>query len=237
MSRAILQVSELSAGYGAVEIVRDISLNVHAGEVVVLLGPNGAGKTTTLRAISGLIPAKAGDVTVLGRQVAREAPYARARRGVAHLPEGRGIFFSLTVAEHFALRYRGERRLSLDDALEFFPELEKLRNRLAGQLSGGEQQILALARALARGPRLLLVDELSLGLAPVIVERLMPVIREYATVTGAGVLLVEQHVKLALSIADRGYVLAHGGVRLTDSAEALRQNEDLILQSYLGGRD
>jgi branched-chain amino acid transport system ATP-binding protein len=235
VTRAILDVRELTAGYGATTIVRDVSLFVNSGEVVVLLGPNGAGKTTTLRAISGLIPAKAGEIALLGRSIPREAPYARARRGLAHLPEGRGNFFSLTVAEHFALRYRGEPKPSFEDALEFFPELDRLRNRLAGQLSGGEQQMLGLARALARGPRLLLIDELSLGLAPIIVERLMPVVRDYATVTGAGVLLVEQHVQMALGIADRGYVLAHGGVRMTDSADVLRGNEALIFESYLGG--
>lgn len=234
IDRALLEVEGLSAGYGRVGIVKDVDLRVHAGEVVVLLGPNGAGKTTSLRAISKLIPATTGEVRLLGRSDRREPAHALARRGLSHLPEGRGLFYSLTVAEHFALGYPGERRLSFERALTFFPELERLRDRLAGQLSGGEQQMLALARAMARGPRLLLIDELSLGLAPVIVNRLMPRVREFADVTGAGVLLVEQHVELALGIADRGYVMSRGRVRMTATAQRLLADQDLIVASYMG---
>jgi branched-chain amino acid transport system ATP-binding protein len=231
---ALLEVEGLAAGYGRVGIVRDVSLRVDAGEVVVLLGPNGAGKTTTLRAISKIIPATAGDVRFLGRSDKREAAFTLARRGLGHLPEGRGLFFGMTVDEHFALSHPGERRLSFTEALRFFPELERLRTRRAGQLSGGEQQMLALARAMARGPRLLMIDELSLGLAPLIVERLMPRVREYADVTGAGVLLVEQQVSAALRIADRGYVMARGRVRMSADAEQLIADHDVIVASYLG---
>jgi branched-chain amino acid transport system ATP-binding protein len=229
-----LEVEGLAAGYGRVGIVRDVSLRVDAGEVVVLLGPNGAGKTTTLRAISKIIPATAGEVRFLGRSDKREAAFTLARRGLGHLPEGRGLFFGMTVDEHFALSHPGERRLSFTEALRFFPELERLRTRRAGQLSGGEQQMLALARAMARGPRLLMIDELSLGLAPLIVERLMPRVREYADVTGAGVLLVEQQVSAALRIADRGYVMARGRVRMSADAEQLIADHDVIVASYLG---
>ncbi|WP_019181115.1 ABC transporter ATP-binding protein [Microbacterium yannicii] len=233
-SHALLEVDALAAGYGRAGVVRDISLHVGAGEVVVLLGPNGAGKTTTLRAISKVIPASAGEVRFLGRSDKREPAFALARRGLGHLPEGRGLFFGLTVEEHFALSHPGERRISFAEALTFFPELERLRTRRAGQLSGGEQQMLALARAMARGPRLLMIDELSLGLAPIIVERLMPRVREYADVTGAGVLLVEQQVNAALRIADRGYVMARGRVRMTADAEQLIADHDLIVASYMG---
>jgi branched-chain amino acid transport system ATP-binding protein len=149
------------------------------------------------------------------------------------VPENRGLFFGLSVAEHFRLGHRGE-RLDADAAYRYFPALAELRDRRCGLLSGGEQQMLAVARALARHPKLLLLDELSLGLAPLIVEGLLPVVREYATETGCGVLLVEQHIQLALGVADRGYVLSHGEVVLQDRAEALRRNRELLMASYFG---
>jgi ABC-type branched-subunit amino acid transport system ATPase component len=152
-----------------------------------------------------------------------------------HVPETRGLFFGLTVAEHFRLGHRRE-RLDSEAAYRYFPALAELRDRRCGLLSGGEQQMLAVARALARHPKLLLLDELSLGLAPLIVERLLPVVRDYATDTGCGVLLVEQHIQLALAIADRGYVLSRGEIVLHDRAEALRGNRDLLLASYFGDR-
>ena len=153
--------------------------------------------------------------------------------GIAHVPENRGLFFGLTVAEHFRLGHRRER---LDDeaAYRYFPALAELRDRRCGLLSGGEQQMLAVGRALARRPKLLLLDELSLGLAPLIVEGLLPVVREYALETGCGVLLVEQHIQLALTVADHGYVLSHGEIVLHDRAEALRGNRDLLMASYFG---
>ena len=200
---------------------------------MALLGSNGAGKTTTLRAISGLVKPVAGRVLFEGRDLARSSPSTRAQLGIAHVPEGRGLFFGLTVADHFRLGYRGER---LDDALafEYFPALTDLRNRRAGLLSGGEQQMLAVARALARHPALLLLDELSLGLAPVIVERLLPVVRRFAQERGCAVLLVEQHVQLALEVVDRGYVLSHGEIVLQNDAEHLRADRQLLVASYLG---
>jgi branched-chain amino acid transport system ATP-binding protein len=229
----VLQIEHLSAGYDQAPVVRGLDLTVGRGEVVGLLGPNGAGKTTTLRAISGIVKPLSGRILYQGDDLANVSPSARARIGIAHVPEGRGLFFGLTVAEHFRLGHRGER---LDDeiAYEYFPALKELRNRRAGLLSGGEQQMLAVARALARRPKLLLLDELSLGLAPVIVERLLPVVRQFAQDSECAVLLVEQHVHLALEVADRGYVLAHGQVVLHNKAAQLRADRQLLIASYLG---
>jgi branched-chain amino acid transport system ATP-binding protein len=233
MTDVLLSIDGLTAGYDQAAVIRDLDLTVGTGEVVALLGPNGAGKTTTLRVISGLVRPMSGRVTFAGRDVARVSPTQRARLGITHVPEGRGIFYGLTVAEHFRLGYRGERP---DDeaAYAYFPKLEELRARRVGLLSGGEQQMLAIARGLARRPRLLLLDELSLGLAPVIVERLLPVVHKYALDSGCGVLLVEQHIHLALEIADRGYVLSHGEIVLHDRAEVLNADRELLISSYLG---
>jgi branched-chain amino acid transport system ATP-binding protein len=229
----VLALEALSAGYDGAAVVRDLSLHIAGGEVVALLGPNGAGKTTTLRAISGTVRPLAGTIRLEGDDLARRSPTARARLGIAHVPEGRGIFFGLTVAEHFRLGYRGE-RLDAGIAFEYFPALAPLADRRAGLLSGGEQQMLALGRALARKPRLLLLDELSLGLAPVVVESLLPVVSSYARQSGCAVLLVEQHIQIALAVADRGYVLSHGELVLHERAEVLRADHQLILSSYLG---
>jgi branched-chain amino acid transport system ATP-binding protein len=232
-SGVMLQIEKLTAGYDQAAVVRDLDVTVSAGEVVALLGANGAGKTTTLRAISGLVKPMAGRIVFAGEDLASYSASARARLGIAHVPEGRGIFFGLTVAEHFRLGHRGE-RLDADAAYAYFPALDELRSRRAGLLSGGEQQMLAVGRALARRPKLLLLDELSLGLAPVIVENLLPIVRRYAQDSGCAVLLVEQHVHLALEVADRGYVLSHGDVVLHDTAEKLRADRHLLIASYLG---
>jgi branched-chain amino acid transport system ATP-binding protein len=228
-----LDISDLSAGYNGVAVVRDLSLSVHGGEIVVLLGPNGAGKTTTLLTVSGLLPIISGDVQVLGESVGHRSAHQIARSGFAHVPEDRSLFFQLTVAENLRL---STRRGSTDitRALRYFPALEDLMDRRAGLLSGGEQQMLAMGRALTVPPRLLIVDELSLGLAPIIVERLLPVLRDVADETGAGVLLVEQHVDLALEIADRAYVLSHGDLVLANDARYLRENRHLLEASYVG---
>ena len=233
MTDAVLTIEALTVGYDGAPVVRGLDLHVGGGEVVALLGANGAGKTTTLRAISGLLRPLSGRILFAGEDTAKIAPAALARRGIAHVPEGRGLFFGLTVAEHFRLGHRGE-HLDAEAAYGYFPALAELRGRPAGLLSGGEQQMLAVARALVRRPRVLLLDELSLGLAPVIVERLLPVVRSYALESGCAVLLVEQHVQLALEIADRGYVLSHGEVVLERTAQDLRGDEQLLVASYLG---
>jgi branched-chain amino acid transport system ATP-binding protein len=229
----VLSVEQLGAGYDQAPVVRGITLTVGKGEVVAVMGANGAGKTTTLRAISGIVHPLAGRILYLGEDLAHTHASARARLGIAHVPEGRGLFFGLTVSEHFRLGHRGE-RLDEEIAFQYFPALKDLRNRRAGLLSGGEQQMLAVGRALARKPKLLLLDELSLGLAPVIVERLLPVVRDFALDSGCGVLVVEQHVHLALEVADRGYVLSHGEIVLRNRAEELRADRQLLVTSYLG---
>ncbi len=233
MTDGLLSIEGLTAGYDKAAVIRNLDLTVDAGEVVALLGANGAGKTTTLRVISGLVRPMSGRVAFGGQDMARISPTKRARLGIVHVPEGRGLFYGLTVTEHFRLGYRGERP-DEDAAYEYFPKLAELRTRRVGLLSGGEQQMLAVARGLARRPRLLLLDELSLGLAPVIVEGLLPVVQQYALDSGCGVLLVEQHIQLALEIANRGYVLSHGEIVLHERAEVLHADRELLISSYLG---
>ena len=234
MTEPALRIEGLTTGYGKIVVVRDLDLHVDAGEVVALLGPNGAGKTTTLLAISGLLPARQGAVRALGRDVTGMAPQRVARLGVAHVPEDRSLFTQLTVAENLRMASRGRGRGRQREVFGYFGELERLLGRRAGLLSGGEQQMLAVGRALLQRPRLLLVDEMSLGLAPIIVQRLLPVLRDIAQRTGTGVLFVEQHVHLALEVADRAYVMRRGQVSLSGSAAELRQRREVIESSYLG---
>ena len=230
---ALLEIENLSTGYDGVPVVRDLDLHVDEGEVVALLGPNGAGKTTTLLTTSALLPIIDGDVRLFGRSVNGRRPHLVARDGLAHVPEDRSLFFGLTVKENLRLG-AAKGAADIDRALEYFPALGPILSRRAGLLSGGEQQMLAMGRALTVRPRLLMVDEMSLGLAPIIVERLLPVLRSIADSTGAGVLVVEQHVHLALEVADRAYVLSHGSLALEGSAAELSANRHLLESSYLG---
>src|ERR1700760_3155929 len=217
-----LVVRALSAGDRGVPVVRELNLEVRPGEVVALLGPNGAGKTTTLETIAGLNHPISGTVELSGEKVGGTPAYQLAGRGVALVPEGRALFPGLTVREHLRLA-GGRRGAGGGELLEMLPELRKCLHRKAGLLSGGEQQMLAIGRALVSRPRLLLVDEMSLGLAPVIVERLLPILRRAADEMGASVLFVEQHIALALEVSDRAYVLTHGRIVLEGAAEELRQ--------------
>jgi branched-chain amino acid transport system ATP-binding protein len=228
-----IKIKDLSTGYAGVPVVRGLNLHVNAGEVVALLGPNGAGKTTTLLTISGLVPVIEGSVAVLGTEIRKGRAYAVARRGLAHVPEDRSLFYQLTVRENIRLGRRGG-DIDMDRIFDYFPELKKLLKRRAGLLSGGEQQMLALGRALASDPKVMLVDEMSLGLAPVIVERLLPVLRRIADERGTAILIVEQHVHLALEVSDRAYVLTHGSLMLEGDAADLRTRRDLLESSYLG---
>ena len=234
---SVLSIQNLEAGYNGVPVVRGLNLNVEAGEVVALLGPNGAGKTTTLRTISGLLPPIGGTVEVLGGPTDSRRPYKVARRGVAHVAEDRSLFAGLTVKENLRLApglKRKDRATAYDRATEVFPALSPLMGRQAGLLSGGEQQMLAVARAIVTSPELLLVDEMSLGLAPVIVEEMLPVVRRVADELNAAVIVVEQHIHLALELADRAVVLANGEVVLDGDAATFRDDPSQIEASYLG---
>ncbi len=223
---AVLEADGLRAGYGKVEIVRDLHLHVDAGEVVALLGPNGAGKTTTISTLSGELRALGGEVRFLGTRT--EAPlHVRARKGLGVVSQERAVLMDLSARENLRVS-----RCDVDRALALFPELEEHLERRVGLLSGGQQQMLALARCLARKCRLLLVDELSLGLAPRIVDRLLAAVRDAAD-HGTAVLLVEQHIHKALSVADRVLVMTRGAVALEGNADDLVNRLDEIQDAYL----
>ncbi len=230
----LLEFERVSSGYHEGPVLREVSLVVRAGEIVALLGANGAGKTTLIRTAAGLLPASAGRVGVFGEWFRRPAPSTLARRGLAVVPQGRGALGRLTVRENLRLAAGRSHRGEIERVLGWFPALGGLLDRPAGELSGGERQRLALAVALVRRPRLLLVDELSFGLAPGVAPRLLELLRGIAAETSTGVLLVEQFAALALRVADRGYVLDRGRVALAAPAAQLAARPDLIEASYLG---
>ena len=237
----VLDLRGFSAGYRGVAVVHDIDLHVGAGEVVALLGPNGAGKTTTLLAASGLLPRLGGTARILGgdqppgrRQQVTKLALALRRRGLAHVPEDRALFFGLTGREHLRLAAARGDSEAIEQALAPFPALAKIIDRKAGLMSGGEQQMLALARALAGRPKLLMVDELSLGLAPLVIAQLLPLVRTVARELGVGVLLVEQHPHAALSIADRAYMMLGGCIGYAGTAAALAADTERLAATYLG---
>jgi len=233
----LLELRNVEARYGAVRALHGVSLTVGEGEVVSLLGANGAGKTTTLRAISGAVR-KTGDVTFDGRSIARSAPESVARMGVAHVPEGRGLFGELTVWDNLRMGayVRGERKTFKQEAprvLGYFPWLEGRKNQQAGTLSGGEQQMLSLARALVSRPRLLMLDEPSLGLAPTVVRELFGIVKHLNAEEGLSVLVVEQNANIALEASARAYVLEVGKVAVEGTSTELRRHEG-VRKSYLG---
>lgn len=232
-----LEVQGLEVAYGAVRALKGVSLSVGQGEVITLLGANGAGKSTTLRAISGLVRPRAGSITYRGEALTRLSPAQIVRRGIAHCPEGRRVFAGLSVQDNLLLGASGRRDpeigLDIQRMFTLFPILAERRNQAAGTLSGGEQQMLALARALMSRPTLLLLDEPSLGLAPLVVRSIFATLKELKA-AGSTILLVEQNVKLALELADRAYVLRTGQVVLEGKAEELR-DDARVARAYLGG--
>jgi branched-chain amino acid transport system ATP-binding protein len=229
----VLELQNVSVSYGGIRALSEVSLVVPDGAVVALLGPNGAGKSTTLRAVSGLVRAVAGRILVDGVAVEKRAPHAIAAMGVVHVPEGRGVFPGLTVRENlemssYALKNEAD---PVENGLRLFPGLKAHLNQAAGSLSGGEQQMLALARALLSEPRLLMVDEISMGLAPLIVNQLFDALRVLVA-SGTSVLLVEQYVNAALGLADFVYVLEKG--RVCDVGQVTDVRKEALASSYLG---
>jgi branched-chain amino acid transport system ATP-binding protein len=230
---ALLELTDVSARYGPVQALHGISLTVGEGEVVALLGANGAGKTTTLKAVSGTVRTD-GSIRFAGRDARRRTPDGMARGGIAHVPEGRGILGELTVLENLRMgAYVRRKGADFKRVFEQFPVLEGRRDQQAGTLSGGEQQMLALARALVARPRLLMLDEPSLGLAPLVVRNLFDVVGELNREEGLTVLVVEQNANAAFSVADRAYVLEVGRVAVEGPSGELRDN-DAVRRSYLG---
>jgi len=235
---SLLELKDLHTYYGHIHALRGISLHVEQGEIVTLIGANGAGKSTTLRSISGLVPARSGSVLLDGQDITHLPPHQIVAAGVGHVPEGRGIFPRLTVQENlemgaFVIRNRAEIQERTESVFNLFPRLKERINQKGGTLSGGEQQMLATARGLMLRPKILLMDEPSMGLAPVLVETIFDVIRDLNRREGVTILLVEQNAHMALQIAARGYVLQTGAIVLEDSAERLRDNE-MVRHAYLG---
>jgi branched-chain amino acid transport system ATP-binding protein len=234
---AMLELNEIHAYYGKIHALKGISLTVEEGEIVTLIGANGAGKTTTLRAISGLLPPAQGTVTLEGEDLSQYKAHEIVYKKVAMVPEGRGIFSRLTVSENldmgaFSRQDKDGVQKDLERVFTLFPRLKERLAQVAGTLSGGEQQMLATARAMMTHPRLLLLDEPSMGLAPVLVEDIFDTIQEINK-EGTTILLVEQNAQMALQIASRGYVLQTGQIVLDDSAANLKQNE-MVQKAYLG---
>ena len=230
----LLEVKQLAAGYGGLEVIRDVSLQVRPGEVVACIGANGAGKTTTLRAISGMIHPRRGRVMFAGIEVTGRSAERISKLGLIHIPEGRGLFPRLTVEDTLRLvSNTAGHEVDITPAFQLFPKLRERRRQLVGTLSGGEQQMVAMARAILSKPRLVMIDEMSQGLAPSVVRQLFEIIRVFRD-EGIAVLLVEQFVESALDVADRAYVFEHGSIVLSGAAVDLRSDRKLVAGSYLG---
>lgn len=233
---AMLQAENLNVYYGKIHALKDVSFEVREKEIVALIGANGAGKSTTLKTISGILRTKTGGISFLGENITHTETHRLVTKGLAHVPEGRRIFLQMTVRENLemgAYTKSGDIKESLEDVFERFPRLKHRKNQIGGTLSGGEQQMLAMSRALMSRPKLLMLDEPSMGLAPILVQQIFDIIRELHEI-GTTILLVEQNAEIALNIADRAYVLESGRIALSGTGKELAQSDD-IKRAYLGG--
>jgi branched-chain amino acid transport system ATP-binding protein len=234
----MLEIKNISSFYGNIQALHDVSLTINEGEIITLIGANGAGKTTTLLSVSGLVQPKFGEILFEGEPIHRMKPDKLVSMGICQVPEGRHIFPQLTVAENldlgaFLRRDKDGIKQDLDHVYELFPRLLERKNQYGGTLSGGEQQMLAISRAIMSRPRLLLLDEPSLGLAPLIVQQIFDIIKRIRQESGTTIFLVEQNANLALKVADRGYVMETGRITLEDKASNLLSNEE-VKRAYLG---
>lgn len=234
----LLEVNNINVFYGAIHAIKDVSFGVNEGEIVTLIGANGAGKTTSLHTVSGLLRSKTGSIMYNGENIAKVPADKIVRMGIAHVPEGRRIFQQMTVMENLEMgafiRKKGDNiQPDLDEVFEFFPRLQERRKQVAGTLSGGEQQMLAMGRALMSKPKLLMLDEPSMGLAPILVDEIFTIINKLHK-AGATILLVEQNAQMALSVADRAYVMETGKITLSGTGEELIRS-DAVRKAYLGG--
>ncbi len=233
----ILIVQDLAVSYGSIRAIKGISFSVNAGEIVTLIGANGAGKTTTLNTVAGLLHPNSGSVTFMGENLASVPPHAIVSRGLALVPEGRRIFLQMTVEENLEMGAFTQKKEAvkplLEQVYEQFPRLKERRRQVGGTLSGGEQQMLAMGRALMSSPKLLMLDEPSMGLAPILVDQIFEIIHTLHQ-NGTTILLVEQNAQMALSVADRGYVLETGRIILSGTGTELASSED-VKKAYLGG--
>ena len=238
MAEPMLKIDNIDVYYGAIHALKGISLEVNEGEIVTLIGANGAGKSTTLRTISGLLKPKTGSITILGQSIAGVRAHEIVKKGISQVPEGRRVFAEMTVMENldlgaFVRKDKAGIQQDLKHVFELFPRLEERKNQSAGTLSGGEQQMLAMGRALMSRPKLLLLDEPSMGLAPLLIKEIFNIIVDINK-SGTTVLLVEQNANMALSIANRAYVLETGRITLSGKAQDLAASED-VRKAYLGG--
>lgn len=232
----MLKVENINVYYGQIHAIKDVSFEVHEGEIVSLIGANGAGKSTILKTISGLLRSKTGHITFKGEDIGKVEAYKLVSKGLAHVPEGRRIFLQMTVKENLEMGAytKGDNMAQdLESVYQHFPRLKERENQIAGTLSGGEQQMLAMGRAMMSHPDLLILDEPSMGLAPILVQGIFDIIKEFHKM-GTTILLVEQNAEMALSIADRAYVLESGRVVLTGTGAELKESDE-IKKAYLGG--
>jgi branched-chain amino acid transport system ATP-binding protein len=233
----VIECVNLTSGYSGVPVIRNLNLEVNEGELIAILGPNGSGKTTTLLTIAGVLNAIKGNVNFRGQPVSGGRPDRAARKGLMLVPDDRSIFFELTTRENIRMGRNENHGDAVKMVLEYFPALESRMNMRAGLLSGGEQQMLAIGRAITKRPKVLMIDEMSLGLAPIVVKRILPVIRRVASEIGTAVILVEQHIDLALQVVDRAYVFNHGEVVQQGLASDLLKQRELLEASYLGAEE